>query len=141
MTPGSLSSLEHAVIATLLRPDHPVFGALRLQFDRCVAAARELSGVGFFTELSIPLDAAPAPVRPGRLHLSGVVAEVEGLKHGAGFVLWIENGVLATLEGFSYDEPWPEKANDYSLRPRTRLEGSDDLQQVERAFDRSRRQD
>jgi hypothetical protein len=66
-----------------------------------------------------------------------VVAEVDGLKHGAGFALWIENGMLATLEGFSYDERWPETVNRYSLRPRTRLEGNDDLQQVERSFDRS----
>jgi hypothetical protein len=137
MTPGGLSSLEHDVIAMFLSPDHPVFEALRLQFDRCEAAARELTGVGFFTELSIPTDAAPAPVRPGRLHLSGVVAEVDGLKHGAGFVLLIENGMLATVEGFSYDEPWPEKVNGYSLLPRTRSEGNDDLQRVERAFDRS----
>jgi hypothetical protein len=137
MTPDGLTSLEHDVIATLLRPDHPVFQALRLEFERCEAAARELTGVGFFTELSTQIDAAPAPVRPGRLRLNGVVAEIDGLKHGAGFLLWIENGVLVTLEGFSYDEPWPEKVNDYSLRPRTRLEGNDDLQQVERAFDRS----
>jgi hypothetical protein len=137
MMPGGLSPLEHEVIATLLSPDHPVFEALRLQFDRCEAAARELTGVGFFTELSIPTDAAPAPVRPGRLYVSGVEAEVDGLKHGAGFVLWIENGVLATLEGFSYDEPWPEMVNGYSLSPRTRLEGNDDLQRVERAFDGS----
>ena len=137
MTPGGLSPLEHEVIATILRPDHPVFEALRLQFDRCEAAARELTGVGFFTELSIPTDSGPAPVRPGRLRLSGVVAEVDGLRHGAGFVLWIENGMLTTLEGFSYDEPWPENVNDYCLSVRTRLEGNDDLQQVERAFDRS----
>jgi hypothetical protein len=137
MTPGLLSPLEHEVIATLLRPDHPVLEALRLQFARCEAAARELTGVGFFTELSVPIDAAPAPVRPGRLTLNGVAAEVDGLKHGAGFVLWIENGMLATLEGFSYDGPWPETSNGYSLRPSTRLEGNDDLQRVERAFDRS----
>lgn len=134
MTPGGLSPLEYDVIATILRPDHPVFEALRLQFDRCVAAAREFTGVGFFTELSIPIDAAPAPVGPGRLTLSGVVAEVDDLKHGAGFVLWIENGVLATLEGFSYDEPWPETVNGFSVRPWTRSEGSHDLEQVERAF-------
>jgi hypothetical protein len=137
MTPSGLSSLEHEVIATLLRPHHPVFEALRLQFERCDAAARELTGVGFFTELSIPLDVARAPVEPGRLRLSGVVAEIDGLKHGAGFVLWIENGLLATLEGFSYDEPWPERVNDYSLRLSTRLEGNDDLQRVQRAFDPS----
>jgi hypothetical protein len=136
MMPGGLSPLEHEVIAMLLSPDHPVFEALRLQFARCEAAARELTGVGFFTELSIPTDAAPAPVRPARLHLGGVVAEIDGLKHGAGFVLFIENGMLATLEGYSYDEPWPERVNSFSLLPRTRSEGNNDLQRVERAFDR-----
>jgi hypothetical protein len=80
--------------------------SLRTQFERCRVAARKPTGVGFFTQLHIPDDAEPAPVKPGRMSLGNVVATVDGLQHGAGFVLFVENGVLDMLEGFSYDEPW-----------------------------------
>jgi hypothetical protein len=132
--------LEHEVIETLLRPDPPVFIALRMQFAECQMVARKLTGVGFFTDLSLRAYATPAKVKPGRLALGDVQARLEGLQHGAGFVLWIENGLLATLEAFSYDEPWPEVVNEFSVQPATRSGGSEtDLEQVERAFDRTPR--
>lgn len=34
-----------------------------------------------------------------------VVAEIEGLKYGMIFVLFLENGFVQFLEGASYDEP------------------------------------
>ena len=38
-------------------------------------------------------------------------AEIEGLKAGGGFVLFIEEGKLSMLEGFSYgDSSWPTDA-------------------------------
>jgi hypothetical protein len=108
MADDEFSSLEQVVIATILAPDHPVLNALRRQFERSHVASRETTGVGFFTELDVPTDVAPAPVKPGRLDLGDVTATIEGLEHGAGFVLFVQDGVLDFLEGFSYDEPWPD---------------------------------
>jgi hypothetical protein len=38
-----------------------------------------------------------------------VIARMEGLEHGAGFMLFIDDGVLVMLEGYTYDEPWPQR--------------------------------
>jgi hypothetical protein len=45
--------------------------------------------------------------------LSGSVAAVVpggGAPHGAGCILFVREGRLAMLEGFSYDDEWPENA-------------------------------
>lgn len=113
---AELTALERAVIASLLSPEHPVTEALRYQADHCRIASREFTAVGFYTALEVPQDAPPAPVAPGRLNLGDVTAVIDGLDHGAGFVLWIEDGVLQVLEGFSYDEPWPQEIRGFDVQ-------------------------
>jgi hypothetical protein len=113
---AELTGLERAVIACLLARKHSVTDALRYQADRCRVASREFTGVGFYTTLEVPSDAPPAAVRSGRMTLGDVTATIDGLNHGAGFVLWIEDGVLRELEGFSYDEPWPEAIRGHEVR-------------------------
>jgi hypothetical protein len=41
--------------------------------------------------------------------ISDVGAEIEGVRHGVGFVLFIQDGRLDCLEGFTYDDPWPDE--------------------------------
>jgi hypothetical protein len=129
--------LERDVIATLLRPDHPVFEALRQQFAVCRVKSREFTGVGFFTRLLVTGVVVPTELTRIRFHLGDVAATLDGLEHGAGFVLWIENGVLATLEGFSYDEPCPDLVNNHAVLPMSRPGDSEsDFEQVDRALNR-----
>jgi len=74
-----------------------------------------MTGVGFWTSLALPLGIEE--VGSGlRIRLSDVEATIDGLEHGAGFVLFIENGLLDNLEGFTYDEPWPDRIGGYRLR-------------------------
>ena len=112
MNPQGLTPLEYAVIDVLLRTDHPVFYLLR-ESAACRVTGREYTGVGFFTDLSVPSSVIPAAV--GRLVMSNVRADLAGLDHGAGFLLWVEEGRLTKLEGFSYDEPWPEDVGDFQV--------------------------
>jgi hypothetical protein len=66
-----------------------------------------MTGVGFFTRFSIPEDVpklpdnATFPLDP----VDDVAADINSLKHGAGFVLFVVNGQIDTLEGYTYDEP------------------------------------
>lgn len=113
---ADLTGLERAVMACLLAPEHPVADALRQQADHGRVASRKYTGVGFYTGLDVHPDAPPAPVKSGQMNLGDVTASIDGLNHGAGFVLWVEDGVLRELEGFSYDEPWPEEIRGYDLR-------------------------
>jgi hypothetical protein len=49
------------------------------------------------------------------MEISDVCAEFPNLRHRAGFVLSIRDGVVTMMEGFTYDEPWPEGQNEFRL--------------------------
>ena len=113
MLSDDLEPLEAAVLDKMLAGEHPVLTALRAQLARATVRSRELTGVGFFTEFALAPDAVSAPVRT--LRFGDIQAEVSGLKHGAGFVIFVDDGLLTMLEGYSYGEPWPEKIDEFSI--------------------------
>jgi len=111
-----LTQFERAVLEKLLAGDHPVLGILRDQLDQCHVKSRESTGHGFFTNFEVDRFAGPPPAPVQRIRIDDVGATINGLKHGAGFVLFVVDGYMDFLEGFSYDEPWPPEVVDYSLR-------------------------
>jgi hypothetical protein len=119
----ALTDLERDAMATMLRHDHPVTTLLRAQLDECRIKGRELTGVGFFTDIVVPQALAVPGL--GSMHLNDAVVEIAGLEHGVGFVLFIRDGKLDVLEGFTYDEPWPDKIGNYSVGPAETLTPGD----------------
>lgn len=111
-----LTPFEHEAMATILRGDHPVFAGLRTQLARCEVSKREFTGVGFFTTLTVPAD-VPSVSLDRRLALGDVHVTMSRVEHGVGLVLFVEEGRLAILEGFTYDEPWPDEIEDYRINP------------------------
>jgi hypothetical protein len=117
-----LAPLERAVIESLVSRDEPGYDELRRQLVSCRVRSREMTGVGFYTTLEVDPSAptAPAsvgnPLGQGRGFPDDVCADLEGLQHGTGFVLWLADGRLETLEGFTYDEPWPNEAEAFAVR-------------------------
>src|SRR5436305_953785 len=109
-----MDQLEHHVLQMLLEGDDPLLAILRNQLEIATRAPREDSGVGFFTHFEVPEQAPRVPGKPS-MQFGDVIAEMEGLRYGAGFVLFIKNGVLTMLEGYTYDEPWPETISRYEL--------------------------
>lgn len=107
--------LERFVIDMLLAGELPALRALRQQFAASRPVSRELTGVGFFTYFDVPAS-TPRVAVPGRLAFGDVEASIDGLEHGAGFVLFIQDGALEMLEGYTYDEPWPVDVTSFSLR-------------------------
>lgn len=117
-----LNALERAVLEKLLAGDHPVLTVLRAQLDSAEVSSRELTGVGFFTHLKVDRSVERAPTPRPRIQVLYVGAEISGLERGASFVLFVSDGYLELLEGFSYDEPWPPEISEFSLHyegPRT----------------------
>ena len=110
-----LTALEQAVIAALLDKGGEPYATIREQFAHATVAERSFSGVGFFTEFVLPPD---APVRRDLADITfgEVEADFPGLQNGAGFVLFIRDGAVAMLEGYTYDEPWPTQTDDFTLR-------------------------
>ena len=113
--PELLNNLESAVLEMLLRGDQPVLEALRVQLQKSTVASRQNTGAGFFADFLIPDDAPRAPGKENFV-LGDVSAEIDDLEHGAGFLLFIRNGKLDFLEGYSFDEPWPAEVGKFKLQ-------------------------
>jgi hypothetical protein len=101
-----MNEIERKALEMLLAGDHPSLAVLREQLALADVAGRRFSGVGFFTELRVPPSARRLDDVP-RLIIHDVYAEVSGLEHPVGFLLFITDGVLDTLECFIHDDQWP----------------------------------
>ena len=108
-----LNEFEQAALDKLLSGDHPILATLRHQVDHARLTSRENTGAGFYCNFEVEDD---VPAVQGNFQIGDVQAELEGLREGAGLVLFIRAGRLSMLEGFSYDEPWPAEIRRFSLR-------------------------
>src|SRR5262249_12674723 len=104
-----MNEVERQVMDFLLRGAHPVLALLREQLPVAEVVERKFSGIGFFTYFRVP-PSAPRVPSCRRIVISDVDAEIEGLQHGAGFVLFVDEGILHMLEGFAYAASWPTDA-------------------------------
>jgi hypothetical protein len=109
-----LTNLEKAVLEKLLSGKSEIFQVLYNQYRQLQVAEREFTGVGFWTIFSVPSSVPQLLGRPS-FSFGDVSAEITGLKHGAGFELFVKNGYLRMLEGFSFDEPWPKTVDAFNL--------------------------
>ena len=63
----------------------------------------------------MPASCPPATVKCPRIVFGDVHATIDGLKHGAGFLLYIDSGFITTLEGYSYEGTWPNNQSRFDL--------------------------
>lgn len=71
--------------------------------------SRELSGVGFLTELekSVELKAG----KETETYKFGDLGATINASIETGYLMYIENGFLDAIEGYTYSENWPEEVN------------------------------
>jgi hypothetical protein len=96
-----LSSLEQAVLDAIALQVPEVADALASQQGKVRVTARENTGAGFYTTLDV---SHRSPIKGIASPLGDVGAAVVGLEHGMGFLLWLRDGHIHKLEGFSYGE-------------------------------------
>lgn len=111
---NNLDSVEQMVLDKLLEGRDIGLDVLRQQAGQMSVASREMTGVGFFTHFVVPLE-APRLEKPGTYKFGDVTGETKSLQNGVGFLLTVKNGVIAELEGYTYDEPWPAVLGDIEL--------------------------
>jgi len=99
----------------LLAEEGDEFCILREQLKETSVCQRELTGAGFYTMFVIP-EKVRKLKNCQSLKFGDIEAEIYGLKNGAGFLLYIENGCLHMLEGYSYDELWPKEIASFQLK-------------------------
>jgi len=109
-----LTRLEAAVLEMILDKRGEPYQTIQQQLSYATVANRKLSGVGFFTHFTLPPN---VPVRRDLkdMTIGDVGAKFPNLKHGAGFILFIREGSVQMLEGYTYDESWPENSDDFKL--------------------------
>jgi hypothetical protein len=98
----------------ILAGESPKCALLREQYAQAEVSSVDLTGVGFFVNFVIPAGAPRAD--PPNMAGGQVTVELEGIKHGLGCVLFVREGVIATLEGYTYGEPFPEHLVVVALR-------------------------
>lgn len=111
---AGLTKLEEDVLTHMLAGDQPIFGEIQCQIENSEITDRHFSGTGFFVDFKPcekirPIDGCPT------IHLSDVVATMDGLERGAGFALHIVGGKVTFLEGFSFSEKWPSNPVRFSI--------------------------
>ncbi|QBR71111.1 hypothetical protein CU048_07240 [Beijerinckiaceae bacterium] len=109
-----LTKLENAVLEMLVDGKAETFQILRGQYLAARVVKRHMTGVGFWTYFSIPDEVASLPGNPS-FRFGDVDGNIDGLQNGAGFLLQVKDGYIYMLEGYSFDEPWPEDTNTFQL--------------------------
>ncbi|SRR5713101_7641627 len=102
-----LTTLEDRVLEMLLGGEDEILAILRLQAKQLQVSSREMTGVGFYAEFVVPSEVPRVPGRP-TFKLGDVNGTADNVNHGLGFLLYVKNGALSMLEGYTYDEPWPD---------------------------------
>ncbi|KLU63530.1 hypothetical protein CEB3_c01070 [Peptococcaceae bacterium CEB3] len=105
---------EEDVIEKLLDGDNDFLLILRKQYENAVKR-RDFTGVGFYTNFEVP---SSIPKLEGTLtfKIGDVDCQMSELKYGIGFVLFVKNGSISVLEGYTNgNEQWPEAITDYSF--------------------------
>jgi hypothetical protein len=111
----TLTKLETRVLAKFLAGNTPILGLLREQAQSLQVVSREFSGAGFFTNLFVSDDKPRIPGRP-RFVLTAVAGDTPVLSDGIGFALFLEDGALSMIEGFTYGEEWPNEIENLELQ-------------------------
>jgi hypothetical protein len=109
-----LTLVELEVLAMILTGQHKILKDLRTQLKAARVMGREFTGIGFYTRLWVPNDLKPAIVPRDRIVLDDVEATFG--EKSAGFVLFVVDGRLHTLEGYMSEGGWPDERSSFTLR-------------------------
>ncbi len=96
-----LTALERAVLYKIVSQYPEASGVLSAQLSGLSVTGRENTGAGFYTRFAID---SQAPVASLASPIGDVAVKVDGLDHGIGFLLWLRDGYMNQLEGFSFEE-------------------------------------
>lgn len=96
------TSLERAVLGAVCEMHMADRDALEAQLSTATVRSRENTGAGFFTSIGVQRSGLVA-IGGERLR-NGPEARIDGFQHGMGFILWLKEGYLDCLEGYSYDD-------------------------------------
>jgi len=95
----TFNALEWAALRAIFAETPELAPLLTAQAEQATVTKRENTGGGFFTDISVAGDWEP--IRSKSPLGDNVFARVEGLEHGLGLLVFLEEGRLHLLEGYS----------------------------------------
>jgi hypothetical protein len=95
----ALSHLELAVLTAIADQQTDQAESLRQQIGLAYLVGRRNTGAGFYATLGVR--GAPPRVEIAS-PVGDVGADVDGVPDGMGFLLWLRDGLLGQLEGYTY---------------------------------------
>ena len=98
----TFTELERAVLEAICEENPADRLALEAQLSAVRSLTRENTGAGFYTRFSVRR--SPENAVNGERARRGPAVRVEGLQHGLGFLLWLEEGFASCLEAYSFGE-------------------------------------
>ena len=110
-----LSPLETRVLKAI-SDARPGCSELKAQLESLTVFKREYTGCGVYTDFSLPAEAQPFDETLWKFEdMPKVHGTHPSLEAGAGFILWFKNGLVTCLEGYTYEDNWPENENLFVL--------------------------
>lgn len=106
---------ESDVMYKIISENDEISDELVRQYKNAKVVSREFTGFGFYTNFMVSSENLRLK-NNFNIEMGNVQAELDGLKYGVGFVLFIRDGFIKSLEGYTYDEPWPERIINYSFK-------------------------
>ena len=127
-----LTAIEVAVLDKLLSGDDSVLECLRSQLRFAKILSREHTGVGQYSKFTFTTPVVPLEGQPS-FCFGDVRAAITGVPNGAGFLLWIEQGLISELEAYTYQEEMPITVDEFVLMYNT--DGERDIGSLRRTAD------
>jgi len=112
---SDFEKFETNVIKQIITEDSTIAEKLLLQYKSAKVIKREFTGVGFYTDFEIQ-DKSTVILTDFNSELGSLHVTLPELKYGIGFVLFIRNGFISLLEGYTYgEEQWPDNITEYTF--------------------------
>ncbi len=110
------TDFERQVMAKLLAGDDPVLEALRHQYSNSTVESTEFTGAGFYTKFKVK-SGIPAAAGEKTFRIGDVHGDTVDIKEAIGFVLFVKNGYLSMLEGYTLaSDIWPNEYENVILQ-------------------------
>ena len=114
-----LTELEKAVINSILADNEVGPTRSAIDFDVVVVRDREFTGAGFLTDLQrspeLKLFDSGVSLRWGK-----VGARLNASKVETGYLVYVDDGYITAVEGYTYGDEWPATVDQielYELKP------------------------
>ena len=106
---------ENLIVSDIITQYPEYADCLEKQYRSAKVIKRENTGRGFFTDYEIAEKSCRIDGSPD-LILGKRQWNLNGLKCGSDYILWVKEGLITCLEGFCYGEDrWPDEITDAEI--------------------------